>query len=142
MKYLCALAFFAFFLVGSVSAQHCPNWTPEEGWNYDCEDGEGPDWADDNDDGVDPNPGTGTPDPDGSWNVVDNPTPCGTNVVLLEEITFPCGSGFGSELVWKYSCTAGNIGTCTTGFETTYDGCFDGELPEEETPNLNTVTCT
>lgn len=81
-------------------------------------------------------------DPDNDDNGSGVPTvTCRTNQNIISETFFPCGSGFAVATTWRLSCTSGNTGTCSVGTFTVFSGCEDGELPEEDSPNITTVTC-
>lgn len=135
MKYLGVLTLLVFFLAASTSTYgqgtgDCLAWSVEEGYHWvDCPSTPPADETDMDEEAAADNGGS------------TNPKACTTISTIISEMTFPCGSGFVTEIIWQLSCSSGNSGTCTYGTYTEYIGCVDGELPDESAPNLTTINC-
>jgi len=124
MKYFFAFACFSLLFATNLSGQTC--WDGEN-WTGDCA-GTNPTLprqATTTDASSSENAGAGNGG--GTYRVVPN-TPCRTQVTVVQEFTFPCGSGFGRETTLRYTCISGAAGSCANGFATSLEGCEDGEL--------------
>ncbi|PHI20828.1 hypothetical protein CEQ90_05550 [Lewinellaceae bacterium SD302] len=129
MKHFCAILLFSFAFTTGLYSQS----DYESPYSTSVEDDSA--WPGSPNNGVNPfEDGINTTNPNGGGGPAQ--VQCSTVVVLESETVFPCGSGYGTEIVYSYTCVSGNTGSCTSGIRITFEGCFDGELGEE----VNTLT--